>query len=85
MNPLASASTQPPRKTVRELVIVQRQTDEPEEQFRPLEWGLIRRLLGYTQAFAAKRNALIVLTLLRSVQLPALAWVVSAIIGGLLK
>lgn len=82
MNPLAGTSTQPPRKTVQELVIVQRQSDEPEEQFRPLEWGLIRRLLGYTRPFAAKRNALIVLTLLRSIQLPALAWVVSEIIGG---
>ena len=78
-----ATSAQPERRTLRELIIVQRQADEePEEQFRPLEWGLIRRLLGYTRPLAAKRNALIVLTIMRSIQLPALAWAVSAVIGG---
>jgi ATP-binding cassette, subfamily B, bacterial len=82
-NPLATPSPQPPRRTPRELVLLQRQADdEPEEQFRPLEWGLIRRLMGYTKPIAGKRNALIALTLTRSIQLPALAWVVSTIIGG---
>ncbi|HEX2100936.1 MAG TPA: ABC transporter ATP-binding protein, partial [Candidatus Synoicihabitans sp.] len=83
MNPLTTSAAQPPRKTVRELMLVQRQDDEePEEQFRPLEWGLIRRLMAYTRPIARKRNALIGLTLVRSVQLPALTWAVSAIIGG---
>ena len=85
MNKLTAAANppQPPRRTLRELIIVQRQPDEePEEQFRPLEWGLIRRLMGYTRPLAAKRNLLIALTITRSIQLPALAWVVSAVIGG---
>jgi ATP-binding cassette, subfamily B, bacterial len=77
------APPDPPRKTLRELIIVQRQADEePEEQQRPLDWGLIRRMLSYTRPIARKRNALIGLTLLRALQLPALAWVVSAVIGG---
>jgi ATP-binding cassette, subfamily B, bacterial len=85
MNPFTTATNpaQPPRRTVRELIVVQRQPDEePEEQFRPLEWGLIRRLMGYTRPVARKRDLLIALTIARSIQLPALAWVVSAIIGG---
>ncbi len=56
--------------------------DEDDEQFKPLEWGLIRRLFGYTGAVAAKRNWLIALTLLRSAQLPALTWLTAEIING---
>jgi ATP-binding cassette subfamily B protein len=56
--------------------------DEDEEQFRPLEWGLIRRLLGYTRPVRGKFVALVVLTVLRSAQLPALAWVISLVITG---
>ena len=56
--------------------------DEDEEQFRPLEWNLIRRLLGYTQPVRGKFIALCVLTIIRSAQLPALVWVVSLVITG---
>jgi ABC-type multidrug transport system fused ATPase/permease subunit len=56
--------------------------DEEDEQFRPLEWGLIRRLLGYTRPVRGKFTALCVLTVLRSAQLPALAWVISLVIKG---
>ncbi len=56
--------------------------DEDEEQFRPLEWSLIRRLLGYTQPVRGKFTALCVLTVIRSAQLPALVWVVSLVITG---
>ena len=65
-------------------VLVQRLRDEEadEPQFKPLEWGLIRRLFGYTRAHAGRRNTLIVLTVLRSAQLPALVWLGSKIIAG---
>lgn len=63
-------------------LVVRAARDEEEEHFKPLEWGLIRRLLGYTKPHARKRNALIVLTLLRSIQLPAITWAMSKIIAG---
>jgi ATP-binding cassette subfamily B protein len=59
-----------------------RDEDDDEPQFKPLEWGIVRRLLGYTKPHATKRNWLIVLTLLRSAQLPALVWLGAEIITG---
>lgn len=56
--------------------------EEVEPAQRPLEWGLIRRLFGYMRPYAARRNWLTVLTVLRSIQLPALAWALGKIIGG---
>ncbi len=65
------------------LTLVRRAPDqENEDVIKPLEWGLIRRLLGFTRPFARKRNALIVLTVLRATQLPALAWLASLVIAG---
>lgn len=70
-------------KPVRPMGLVHRaRDDDDDEQFRPLEWGLIRRLFGYTRSVAAKRNALIVLTLIRSAQLPAFSWLTATIING---
>ena len=73
----------PPPK-IRAIGLTRRDTDddEDEEQFKPLEWGLIRRLFTYTRPFAGKRNALIVLTLIRSMQIPAITWAMSRIITG---
>jgi len=56
--------------------------EAPEPEFRPLDWGLIRRLFGYTRAVAAKRNLLIFLTVFRSAQIPALAWLMGEAIAG---
>jgi ATP-binding cassette subfamily B protein len=53
-----------------------------EVEQRPLEFGLIRRILTYTRAHARKRNWLVVLVLTRSVQLPLLAWTIGAVING---
>ncbi len=65
------------------LMLVHRpRDDEDEEQFRPLEWGLMRRLFGYTRPIAAKRNWLIILTVVRSAQLPAFSWLMAVIING---
>lgn len=56
--------------------------DEPEAQVKPLDWAIVRRLFGYTRPFARRRNLLVVLTLLRASQLPALAWMAALIISG---
>jgi ATP-binding cassette subfamily B protein len=69
--------------SAKNLTLVQKpRDDEDEEQFKPLEWGLIRRLFGYTRAVARKRNWLIALTVVRSAQLPAFSWLMAVIING---
>jgi ATP-binding cassette subfamily B protein len=79
----SSASTNRPPFDSPNLLIVRRpREDEDEEQFKPLEWSLIRRLIGYTRPVASKRNWLIVLTLIRSAQLPALVWISTLVIKG---
>lgn len=55
---------------------------EVEQQQRPLEFRLITRLLGYTRPYARLRNWLFVLVIIRSIQLPALTWVLAAVIRG---
>ncbi|MSU70371.1 MAG: ABC transporter ATP-binding protein [Opitutaceae bacterium] len=69
---------------IRELGLVRRIRDEDEEehQFKPLEWGLIRRLLTYTHPVRRKRNLLLVFTVIRSAQLAALVWASATIISG---
>ena len=54
---------------------------EPENP-RPLDFSLVRRVLGYTQEAADARNVLCILALIRSIQLPMLAWAIGAIING---
>lgn len=76
----------PPSALPGGLKLVQRRGDEEEDEDRmdqrPLDFALIRRLFAYTRPFAAKRNALVVLTVLRSIQLPALAALMSWVIAG---
>jgi ATP-binding cassette, subfamily B, bacterial len=55
---------------------------EREVDMRPLELALIRRLFHYTKPYAAKRNWLVLLVVIRSIQLPALTWMIAAIIKG---
>lgn len=64
------------------LVVRRQDDDENDEQFKPLEWGLIRRLWTYTSVQRAKRNWLVALTLARSAQLSLLTWTMAVIIGG---
>jgi ABC-type multidrug transport system fused ATPase/permease subunit len=76
MSPVKQASR-------RNLTIVSRPgDDEEEEQFKPLEWGLIRRLFTYTQPVKRKLAWLVGLTVARSMQLPGLAWLIGLIISG---
>ena len=67
---------------VKDIGLIQRVREEDEELRRPLEWGLIRRLLGYSRPLQRKRNLLFLFTLIRSAQLPALVWAGAAIISG---
>jgi ABC-type multidrug transport system fused ATPase/permease subunit len=64
------------------LLVRRERDDDDEEQFKPLEWNLIRRLFGYTRAVRKKRNWLIVLTMVRAAQLPALVWISTLVIKG---
>src|SRR5262245_8308676 len=57
------------------------QRDEEARQ-RPLDIRLISRMLQFTHAYTAKRTGLLVTVILRSVQLPALTWVIAAVING---
>jgi len=72
-----------PGPSGRNLTLVHRLRDEDdmEEQFKPLEWGLIRRMFTYASPIRRKVIALSVLTVIRAAQLPALPWLVSATIG----
>ncbi len=54
----------------------------PEPEHQPLKLALLRRVFQHTPEARPARNLLIVLTILRSVQLPLLAWALGAIING---
>lgn len=59
-----------------------REEDE-NANFGPLGFfRLLRRMLSYTQPHATKRNWLITLVVIRSIQLPLLAWGLGATING---
>src|SRR4029453_18650590 len=59
-----------------------RKDDDREPDKRPLDLGLITRLLGYMRPYATRRNWLFLMVGLRSVQLPLVAWSIGAIIDG---
>jgi ATP-binding cassette subfamily B protein len=68
----------------RNLILVQRIRDEEdeEEQFKPLDWGIVRRLLTYARPVQGKLTAMVVLTIIRSAQLPALVLITALTIKG---
>src|ERR1700690_83348 len=68
----------------RSLTLVQRarDADDDEEQLKPLDWRLIRRLPTYAGPVRGKLWAMVVLTVIRSAQLPALAWLSATVITG---
>ena len=59
-----------------------RRAEDREAEQRPLEMGLITRLLAYTRPYAVKRNWLLLMVVLRSIQLPGLTWLTAAVITG---
>ncbi len=68
-------------KPARTLTRLARQ-EEPEANTRPLDMGLIVRLFTYTRPYASKRNWLLLMVILRSIQMPSLTWLVAAVIRG---
>jgi hypothetical protein len=66
------------------LILVHRVRDEDddEEQFKPLDWRLIRRLLVYAGPVRRKLWIMAAMTVIRGAQLPALAWLTATVITG---
>ncbi len=59
-----------------------RDEDDDEEQFKPLDWRLIRRLLVYAGPVRGKLWVMVVLTVIRAAQLPGLALLSASVITG---
>jgi ATP-binding cassette subfamily B protein len=59
-----------------------RDDDDEIEIQKPLEWSLIRRLFTYATPVKTKLTALSIMTVVRSAQLPAFAWLTALIING---
>src|SRR5205814_2129326 len=84
----APSKRKPARQTVqdldkaREAITYFRTLEEREEDHAPLSWKLIRRISTYTRPYRASRNWLFVLTLVRGIQLPLLAWMIGRTING---
>lgn len=54
----------------------------PAPDQKPLDFTIIRRIYGYTKPYARVRNGLLGLVILRSFQLPLIAWATAAVISG---
>jgi ATP-binding cassette subfamily B protein len=74
----------PPAAPMSDLGLIRRvrDDDEDEEILKPLEWSLMRRLFTYARPVQRKLTVLSVMTVIRSAQLPAFAWLTSLIING---
>jgi ATP-binding cassette subfamily B protein len=59
-----------------------RKEADPRLDMKPLDLGMFRRIYAYTRPYAAKRNILFGLVVLRALQLAAIAWAIGAIING---
>ncbi|MCC7203908.1 MAG: ABC transporter ATP-binding protein [Phycisphaeraceae bacterium] len=71
------------RLTSNTLTLTQtRREQEQEPEQRPLDLTLIRRLFHYTRPHRKLRNGLVLAVLVRSVQLPLVAWVMTLVING---
>lgn len=63
------------------ITLVRRELEHPLDR-KPLDYGLFRRIFGYTRPYAARRNALFALVILRAIQGALIAWGIGAIING---
>jgi ATP-binding cassette subfamily B protein len=68
--------------SAREAITYYNPMEEREADKAPLQMALIRRIFHYTRPYAAKRNSLFLLTFVRGLQLPALAWLIGRTITG---
>jgi ATP-binding cassette subfamily B protein len=67
--------------SAREAITYYNAAEEREADRAPLSARLIRRIFRYTRPYAARRNWLFVFTILRGLQLPALAWLIGRTIN----
>ncbi|MEI9863246.1 MAG: hypothetical protein WDN00_01530 [Limisphaerales bacterium] len=68
--------------SAREAITYYNPMEERDAEKAPLQWKLIRRIFVFTRPYATKRNWLFILTFIRGVQLPALAWLIAETING---
>jgi ATP-binding cassette, subfamily B, bacterial len=68
--------------SARESITYYNPMEEREADKAPLQMALIRRIFRYTRPYAARRNSLFLLTFIRGLQLPALAWLIGRTITG---
>ncbi|HWO11838.1 MAG TPA: ABC transporter ATP-binding protein, partial [Polyangiaceae bacterium] len=61
---------------------VRRSSDGSELAQRPLDFGIVRRLYACTHRYARLRATLLLLVVLRSLQLPTIAWLTAWVISG---
>jgi ATP-binding cassette subfamily B protein len=66
-----------PSKTLTHVVL-----DDREAEEAPLSLAIIGRLMKFTRPYAWTRNWLFVLVIVRSIQLPMLAWMLAWVISG---
>jgi ATP-binding cassette, subfamily B, bacterial len=69
------------RPILRTLTQLSRNEERDVDQ-RPLDFRLIARLFQYTRPYASMRNWLVIWVIVRSIQLPALTWVIAVVING---
>ena len=68
--------------SAREAITYYDPNEEREADRAPLQGRLIKRIFAYTKPYAARRNWLFLLTFVRGLQLPALAYLIAATING---
>ena len=72
-----------PRKIRQDLPLLTAvKREQRETERRPLDFNLIGRLFNFTAPYHRLRTSLLVLVLVRSVQLPLLAWAIAAVLSG---
>ena len=75
-------SAKDPLDSKRMLVYRLRDEDDEADLLKPLEWSLIKRVFTYAKPVKRKLTILIVLSIIRAAQLPALVWITSLVIAG---
>lgn len=82
LNPL-EAGRQAANTSIRhDLSLARTDTEEREDGMRPLKLSIILRLFRYTKPYAAKRNWLLTIAVVRAVQLLGLALIVAQTLRG---
>ena len=77
-----AASGSPPNKPNWTASLTRLGEKDDEEHQRPLDFRFITRLMASTARYRSLRNWLVVLVILRSLQLPGLTWILTAVMTG---